>query len=241
MNDRGYTLLPLADGVWAIQMQMVRAFLVAGDVSAVLVDTGAGGVNLKAAVCEVTALPVRVVNTHAHFDHISGNGAFDMQFVHPMELSSLAKAGFQARPVGDGAGFDLGGRILQVVSLPGHTPGSIGLWDAEAGLLFAGDTVARGRAVFLCLDGASVEAYLRSMDRILQMEHDEHGGKLSRIFCAHGDVETDLSTVRKLRECAARIAAGELLKEPLPQGYASFLPDTARICRYEDVSILINE
>jgi len=224
MNDRGYTVLPLADGVWAIQMQMVRAFLVAGDVSAVLVDTGAGGVNLKAAVCEVTALPVRVVNTHAHFDHISGN-----------------KAGFQARPVGDGAGFDLGGRILQVVSLPGHTPGSIGLWDAEAGLLFAGDTVARSRPVFLCLDGASVEAYLRSMDRILQMEHDEHGGKLSRIFCAHGDVETDLSTVRKLRECAARIAAGELPKEPLPDGYASFLPDIARICRYEDVSILINE
>ncbi len=220
-------------------MEIVRAFVIAGETSALLIDTGAGGVNLRAAVCECTALPIRVVNTHAHFDHISGNGAFEMQFAHPRELSALAKAGFRANPVGDGAGFDLGGRILQVVGLPGHTPGGIALWDAEAGLLFSGDTILTGRPVNLCLDGASLEAYARSLDRVLSMEHDEHGGTVRRIFCAHGDVETNMGMVRKLKACAEGILRGDIAKEPVPEGYAAYRSEDSGLYRYEDVSLLV--
>ncbi len=238
IGQQEYTMTQLDSGVWAIEMNMVRAFLVAGDTSAVLIDTGAGGVNLQAAVRGCTILPVRVVNTHSHFDHISGNGGFDMQFAHPLELGPMAKAGFQARPVGDGFGFDLGGRILQIVGLPGHSPGSIGVWDAQTGFLFAGDTVAKGRPVFLCLDGASQEAFLRSMDRILAMEQDEHGGMVRRIFCAHGELETDMDTVRKLKACVEGIMRGEIEKEPMPSGMPTFANENTGIYRYEDVSVL---
>ena len=37
---------------------------------------------------------------------------------------------------------DLGDRAFEVLHLPGHTAGSLGLWDARAGLLFSGDTAA---------------------------------------------------------------------------------------------------
>jgi glyoxylase-like metal-dependent hydrolase (beta-lactamase superfamily II) len=42
--------------------------------------------------------------------------------------------------VGDGDVIDLGDRRLEVLHVPGHTPGSIALWEAATGLLFSGDT-----------------------------------------------------------------------------------------------------
>lgn len=236
-----YSVLPLADGVWSIEMPMVRAFVVVGTTSAVLIDTGAGGINLRQAVRQLTDLPTRIVNTHAHFDHISGNGAFEMIFAHPMEIASIAKAGYTASPVGDGFGFDLGGRILQVVSLPGHSPGSISLWDAEAAILFAGDTVSVNRPVFLSMEGASLEAYVRSLDRILSLENNENGGTLERIFCAHGDVECSLDAVRALKALAEQVQAGDAVREPLPEQYTSSMGDGVRIVRGDGgVSLLVN-
>lgn len=239
-EQANYTVQELAPGVWSIEMMMVRAFIVTGENSAVLIDTGAGGVNIRQAVSGVTNLPIRIVNTHAHFDHISGNGAYPMQFAHPMEVAALAKAGYEAKPVSEGSGFDLGGRIVQVVGLPGHTPGSIGLWDGQAGMLFAGDAVARNRPVFLSMEGASVEAYVRSMDLILAMRHTDEGDRLSRIFCAHGDVECTLDTVRALRDLAAAHMEGALPKEPLPEQYAALMGDMAGIVCSGDVSLLVN-
>jgi glyoxylase-like metal-dependent hydrolase (beta-lactamase superfamily II) len=43
--------------------------------------------------------------------------------------------------VADGDTIDLGGRRLEVLHVPGHTPGSIALWEPDAGVLFSGDTV----------------------------------------------------------------------------------------------------
>lgn len=237
-QQQTYELVTLDAGVWAIEMKMVRAFLVAGETSALLIDTGAGGVNLTAAIRACTALPVRVVNTHAHYDHISGNGAFDMQFAHPLEIGSLSKAGFNPRPIGDGSGFDLGGRILQIVTLPGHSPGSIGVWDADAGLLFAGDTVAKGRPVILSLDGASLEAFVRTMERILGMERDEHGRVVRKIYCAHGDLEATMETVEQLKDCAQRVIAGEVSKSPLPEPFRSHFPDNIGTYQWQQVSII---
>jgi glyoxylase-like metal-dependent hydrolase (beta-lactamase superfamily II) len=42
--------------------------------------------------------------------------------------------------VSDGDVIDLGGRQVEVLHVPGHTPGSIALWEAATGLLFSGDT-----------------------------------------------------------------------------------------------------
>lgn len=240
MNMNTFSLAPIDATTWSIEMNMVRAFIVAGTAGAVLIDTGAGGVNLRQAVRSCTKLPVRIVNTHAHYDHISGNAAFEQRFAHPKELSLLEKAGYRAEPVNDGSGFDLGERVLQVVSLPGHSPGSIGLWDAERGMLFAGDTVAKNRPVFLSLERASLEAYARSLERILAMREDENGGTLERLFCAHGDMECGVDTVQALKALADRTLRGEMEKQPLPEKYAAIVPEGVGMVRDGDVSLLIN-
>lgn len=239
-SNPDYRIQAIDDGVWAIEMPMVRAFIAAGTTSALLIDSGAGGVNLHEAVRSVTDLPVRIVNTHSHFDHISGNGYFDLQFAHPMEVSSLAKAGFNAQPVNEGSAFDLGGRMLQVVDLPGHSPGSIGLWDTERGYIFAGDVVAQDRPVFLALDGGSLEAFVRSMERLLSMRKMEDGSRLERIFCAHGALECNLDTIEALLALANDYTEGRIEKLPLPEQYASVMNDGAGFVRAGKVSLLVN-
>ncbi|MEQ8601765.1 MAG: MBL fold metallo-hydrolase [Marivibrio sp.] len=76
-------------------------------------------------------------------------------FIAAHHFSSLPYEGFTCaryqiapapltRTVDEGDVVDLGDRRLEVLHLPGHSPGSIGLWEAESGLLFTGDCVYDG-------------------------------------------------------------------------------------------------
>ncbi|MDL5154821.1 MBL fold metallo-hydrolase [Actinomycetospora termitidis] len=68
---------PVARGVWLIaEPAHVNSWLVAGDDRTVLVDTGLGIAPIRPVVESVCSLPVDVVNTHAHFDHVGGNAEF---------------------------------------------------------------------------------------------------------------------------------------------------------------------
>jgi glyoxylase-like metal-dependent hydrolase (beta-lactamase superfamily II) len=58
------------------QWQEVISYLIVGTDSAVLFDTGNGIGDIKAVVDELTDKPVRVINSHSHFDHIGGNYQF---------------------------------------------------------------------------------------------------------------------------------------------------------------------
>ncbi|HLS67694.1 MAG TPA: MBL fold metallo-hydrolase [Kiloniellales bacterium] len=76
----------------------------------------------------------------------------------------------------EGAVIDLGNRQLEVLHLPGHSPGSIGLWEAATGILFSGDTIYDGPLVDDCR-GADLTAYQRSMERLLELPvRVVHGG-----------------------------------------------------------------
>ncbi len=46
--------------------------------------------------------------------------------------------------VSEGDLIDLGDRVYQTLHLPGHSPGSVGLWEANSGLLFTGDALYDG-------------------------------------------------------------------------------------------------
>ena len=70
-----------------------------------------------------------------------------------------------SRLVEGGDVIDLGDRQLQVLHLPGHTPGSIGLWDEAGGELFSGDTVYDGGLIDN-LPESDTDAYARTMTRL---------------------------------------------------------------------------
>ena len=86
------------------------------------------------------------------------------------------KAADPTRIVEEGDVIDLGNRQFQVMHLPGHSPGGIGLWEAATGILFSGDTVYDG--VLLDQgDDADIDSYLDSMRRLRELPVSVvHGG-----------------------------------------------------------------
>jgi glyoxylase-like metal-dependent hydrolase (beta-lactamase superfamily II) len=59
--------------------------------------------------------------------------------------------------------IDLGDRAFEVLHLPGHSPGSIALWDPAAGLLFSGDVVYDGPLID-DFNHSKVDDYVASME-----------------------------------------------------------------------------
>jgi glyoxylase-like metal-dependent hydrolase (beta-lactamase superfamily II) len=79
--DDWFQVYRVADGVFAIyepfQFQEVISYLILGSREAVLFDTGLGIGTISTVVAHLTRLPVTVVNSHTHFDHIGGNAEFE--------------------------------------------------------------------------------------------------------------------------------------------------------------------
>ena len=77
----------------------------------------------------------------------------------------------------EGDVIDLGDRALTVLHLPGHSPGSIGLWEEKTGTLFSGDAVYRDGPLLDQMPGSDVGAYLRTMERLRDLPVSiVHGG-----------------------------------------------------------------
>lgn len=78
--------------------------------------------------------------------------------------------------VGEGDVVDLGGRAFQVLHTPGHTAGSICLWEEESGILFSGDTIYVGD-VLGWEDGPEFAASLGRLRTVpAEVVHAGHGG-----------------------------------------------------------------
>ncbi len=72
--------------------------------------------------------------------------------------------------------IDLGDRAFEVLHLPGHSPGSIGLWEAATGILFSGDAVYDGPLLDR-LDHSNRDDYRSTMLRLRQLPVTVvHGG-----------------------------------------------------------------
>jgi glyoxylase-like metal-dependent hydrolase (beta-lactamase superfamily II) len=82
------------DGVFAIREPLhdedVRSYLIAGAERALLIDTGMGVGDIRKIVESITDLPVIVVNSHSHWDHIGGNWRFDSIAIHTDEAEWLS-------------------------------------------------------------------------------------------------------------------------------------------------------
>lgn len=72
------------------------------------------------------------------------------------------------RTVDEGDVVDIGNRQFEVLHLPGHSPGSIGLWEKESGTLFSGDAVYDG-PLLDDMEDSSIPDYIRTMKRLREL------------------------------------------------------------------------
>jgi glyoxylase-like metal-dependent hydrolase (beta-lactamase superfamily II) len=202
--DPWFEVYKVRPGVFAIyephQLEEVISYLIVGSDKAVLFDTGMGISNIQSVVAGLTKLPVSVVNSHTHNDHVGDNWRFgdvygmDTDFTRasargskedaqaelaPGELCGPLPVGFDARAYAtkafrithwlhDGDKIELGGRTLQVIGTPGHTPDAIALLDEKNGLLFTGDTFYLG-PIYLYRPETDLDAYVVSVQKLAAM------------------------------------------------------------------------
>lgn len=80
VQDDWFRIYAIAPGVFAIteprQLEGVNSFLIVGSKRAVLFDSGLGVGRISDVVKKLTELPVTVLNSHTHFDHVGGNHEF---------------------------------------------------------------------------------------------------------------------------------------------------------------------
>ncbi|SDT56489.1 Glyoxylase, beta-lactamase superfamily II [Paenibacillaceae bacterium GAS479] len=86
IKDEWFTVQRIDDNTYAISeyghWEKVHSFLLLGSKRAVLIDTGLGIDNIKRITDQLTSLPIEVVTTHVHTDHIGSHAEFDRIFVH---------------------------------------------------------------------------------------------------------------------------------------------------------------
>jgi glyoxylase-like metal-dependent hydrolase (beta-lactamase superfamily II) len=253
------------DGVFAIvepdQWQEAISYLIVGSKRAMLFDTGIGVVPIRPVVEALTKLPVTVLNSHTHFDHVGGNWEFgriaamntpftrasaaglpharvasevtDASFCHGAP-AGLDTANFRSKPwhateiTRDGAAYDLGGRTLEVIQVPGHTPDAIALLDRANRLLWTGDTYYDG-PIYLFGRETDLAAYERSMVRLVAL-----APSVAQLLPAHntasvapGELAKTLAAIRAIRSGAASGRAG-------PSGRMTFEVDGITIITSKD-------
>jgi glyoxylase-like metal-dependent hydrolase (beta-lactamase superfamily II) len=79
--------------------------------------------------------------------------------------------------------IDLGDRAFEVLHLPGHSPGSIGLWEVDSGILFSGDAIYDGPLLDE-IPGSDLEAYVKTMELLqdlpVEVVHAGHDPSFGR-------------------------------------------------------------
>lgn len=147
-------------------------YLLLGSKQALLFDTGASGADASSAVDEVLrrhsqpALPLLVVHSHGHGDHTAGDAGFKATpGVRVIDAKPDVVAKFFAMKnwPDDTAEYDLGGRVVDVIAIPGHEPASIAIYDRKTAVLLTGDTLYPGR-----LYVADARAFTASITRLVE-------------------------------------------------------------------------
>ncbi|MDO5558628.1 MAG: MBL fold metallo-hydrolase [Oscillospiraceae bacterium] len=205
MDQLKTTIINYCDGIYAIDQQMVRAFLIVSKTKALLLDTGAVRTDIITRIKEITSLPVDVILTHADGDHTGNLQDFSSAFINendmPAVLANETYKDVSLLPVNEGDVFDIGDRKLRVIFTPGHTAGSVCLLDEENKILFAGDTVSYG-PVFMSGEGRNIDDYLVSLKRLELMKDD---GKYNTIYCCHNTCPLPAQTVSDMIKCVQGI------------------------------------
>ena len=164
-----------------------------------LVDAGIDGTRL---LKQVPADLDLIILTHCHYDHVAAvpelvaaTGAKiamhedDLACLKSDRISAAAAFGKQS-PVfkvdvvlHDGDLVDLGDVKLKVISTPGHTPGSICLYDEATRVMFTGDTVFEGGSFGRTDIGGNPEHMISSLEVLTKYD-------VTTLYPGHGNPVT---------------------------------------------------
>src|SRR5262249_51463828 len=99
-NESWFEVYRVRPGVFAIyephQFEEVISYLIVGSQHALLLDTGMGIASMQKLVAQLTSLPLIVLNTHTHYDHIGSNYEFKNVWAVNTEFTKANSKGYPA-------------------------------------------------------------------------------------------------------------------------------------------------
>ena len=205
-----YEIIQINRNSWRIEDNGVRFFLLTGTERALLVDSGRNVTNARDIASSLTDLPISLLNTHADGDHVAGNGQFESFYMHPAEEDNYRRGNRPGTiiPVHEGGVLDLGNRKLEVIHLPGHTPGSIALLDSGNRVLISGDPIQDGR-IFMFGPFRNMEDYIASLEHLRNW-----ADRFDEIWPSHASFPVSPVLIDRLHDGAKAVLAGEVSGQP---------------------------
>ncbi|MCR5089347.1 MAG: MBL fold metallo-hydrolase [Oscillospiraceae bacterium] len=191
---------------WKIEDEGVRIFILAGAERALVIDSGRSGLDVRYLAEKLVSLPLELLNTHADPDHTAGNSGFQTFLMHPSEAAvyyKLHNGAGSFLPVYDGDVIDLGGRQLEVVHIPGHTPGSISVLDRSRRCLIGGDPIQCHGQIYMFGIHRDLHSYVHGLKKLLTRTD------FDLIYPSHADLPVERDIIPELIAEAESILAGK--------------------------------
>jgi glyoxylase-like metal-dependent hydrolase (beta-lactamase superfamily II) len=174
-----------------------------GRTDAVVVDPGTEPEAILVFLRDRGLTPAAILNTHGHADHIAGNadlkaaypvaplviGTNDAPLLTDPDLNVSRSFGFDIvsppadRLVGEGDTVSFAGLTLDILDVPGHSPGHIVYVVRDAGIVFGGDVLFRGSIGRTDFPGGSFETLAAGIRGKLYTMPDE-----TVVYPGHGPV-----------------------------------------------------
>jgi len=148
--------------------------------------------------------PVRLLNTHGHFDHLMGNHFIEKTWglkceIHKDDSYLVERADAQAlnfgiemsappsigRFLGDGEEISFGNSELKVIHVPGHSPGGVAFYSETDQLLIAGDILFLGSIGRTDLPMGNYNLLISGIKEKLMVLDDK-----VKVYCGHGPETT---------------------------------------------------
>ena len=201
----------LFDGLYALEDERVRQFLVLGAERALLFDAGFADSGVLETVRSLTDQPIDVVMTHGDRDHSGGLMDFGCCRMHEGDWPLVAEMDVALSPLAEGEVLACGGYRFRVIAIPGHTPGSLAFYDEEKGILLPGDTVQSGGPIYMFGPKRDLTGYIASLEKLEGMIPASVTVLPCHSACPidAGCIARDLADARALRD-------GALASDPHP-------------------------
>jgi len=189
--------------------EKVVSYLLLGKTHAYLIDTGTGHKDISRVVHAITTLPVRVLLTHSHWDHIGGVSSFSSVYLYgdawEQQQFHSTHPHFPTIPLTDGQVLKEQDMNIHVIHTPGHTPGSVCYYVPKYKALFTGDTIYPG-PLYAHLPESNVQVYAHTLQMVYKRMCRAH----VCVFPGHNSMKTTASLIQEASKGFTALIHGEL-------------------------------